>query len=274
MDTPTRRNLLATLARDAGHLLLRHFRGNLKIEAKSHAVDLVTQADQEAESALVERILATYPEDGILAEEGSHVKGTSGVRWIIDPLDGTTNFAHGFPHFCVSIAVHENNDVHLAAVYDPHRDELFFAERGKGAYLNGSPIQVRFRSELAECLSVSGFPYDRRQRLDSLLERVRRALLATRGFRRLGSAALDLAYVADGRLDLYWEDGLKPWDCAAGQLLVREAGGSVCDFRGGPLDIFTGEIVACHPNILAEALRTLFQDGDAARESSHSRQRP
>ncbi len=251
-----RRLLLPSLALEAGKCLMTYFGKELAIEKKSE-LDLVTVADMAAEELIVSRIRSQFPNDSILAEEGGDHAGTGPFCWIVDPLDGTTNFAHGLPHFAVSIALARENLVVAGVVFDPSKNEMFEAYRGEGATLNGNPIQVSARSRLTEALTVTGFSYDRRNRLPVLLDRVRRILVHCQGFRRLGSAALDLAYVAQGRFDVFLEDGLHPWDMAAGQLLISEAGGRVSNLDGSILDLDRGEILAANPVLLGQALENL-----------------
>lgn len=243
-----RKAQLEPLSRAAGACLRAFFGRDLQIRHKGE-VDLVTEADEAAERLLVTKIETDFPGDGVLTEEGRNRRTDDPFRWIIDPLDGTTNFAHGLPHFATSIALEAAGEVVAGAIYDPIKDEFFSAEKGAGAFLNGRPIHLVQRSSLETCLCVSGFPYDRRRRLPELLGRVERALAHGQGFRRLGAASLDLAYIACGRLDVYWEDALHPWDVAAGVLLVREAGGVVTNLRGGTFELDSGEILATHPKL-------------------------
>ena len=254
---PSRGTVLQKVAREAGACLRHFFRKDLHIRKKSE-LDLVTLADETAEKLVLNGIREFYPEDAVIAEESGNHKGSSHFQWIIDPLDGTTNFAHGFPHFAVSIALLEEGRVIEGVVYDPVKEEYFHGRLGHGASLNGAPIRVGGCQTLADALAVTGFSYDRRQRLPELLDRVRRMLSHCRGFRRLGSAALDLAYVACGRFDLYLEDGLHPWDIAAGRLLVTEAGGYIADFSGGPLDPFACEVVAANLHLKDQLFRELL----------------
>ncbi|MCB9797399.1 MAG: inositol monophosphatase [Alphaproteobacteria bacterium] len=200
------------------------------------AVDLVTEIDLASEARIVEILTAGAPEIPVLAEEGGGAR-RAGTRWIIDPLDGTTNFVHGFPQFAVSIALQREGALELAVVYDPTRDELFEARAGQGATLNGRPIRTSITPSLDQALVASGFPYDRRVNADRYLRYVRAFLMTAQGFRRAGAAALDLAWVACGRLDGCWEFGLQPWDVAAGALLIQEAGGRISDMDLSPLDI-------------------------------------
>ena len=222
------------LAREAGALLRTGLGAAGPIEHKG-AIDLVTDFDLRSERLLVDGLRRSFPQDPILAEEGGGASGPR--RWLVDPLDGTTNFAHGLPHFSVSIAYAEDGAVRLGVVYDPTRDELFEALAGAGARLNGRPMRVSETTDLGRSLLVTGFPYDIRTQPETNLEPFARFALRSVGVRRFGSAALDLAYVACGRFDGYWELRLSPWDWGAGLLLVREAGGLVTQADGTP-DVF------------------------------------
>ena len=213
-----RTDLLKEVALEAGKTLAAYFGRDFEVHKKGE-LDLVTAADKETERQIVDAIAARFPQDEIMAEESGQKKGSSSFRWIIDPLDGTTNFAHRFPHFSVSIALAEGDRVIAGAVHDPMKGEFFEAGLGMGATLNGQPLQVSRQSQLNECLAVTGFSYNRRQRMPQLLGRVEKILNHCQGLRRLGSAALDLAYVACGRFDLFVEDGLNAWDIAAGPIV-------------------------------------------------------
>ena len=215
----------------AGGLLRARCGRRQEVSFKS-AIDLVTTVDREAERLIVETISQAFPDHGIVAEESPPTSGRGEYRWYVDPLDGTTNFAHGFPQFAVSIALEHAGEVVLGVVQDALREETFVACRGGGARLNGAPIHVSDVAALEQSLVGSGFPYDVRQRVDFYEAFWREALVRTQGVRRVGSAALDLCYVACGRLDAFWEWNLHAWDVAAGCLLVREAGGRVSDFAG------------------------------------------
>ena len=223
-----RLQLAVELARRAGGLLLDGYGRATQVRHKG-AVDLVTEYDLKAEQLLVEGIRSVYPADAILSEEGGGQEG-EGVRWLVDPLDGTTNFAHGLPIFSVSIACVRAKELLLGVIYDPTREELFHTLAGGGAFLNEAPIRVSAATTLDESLLVTGFPYDIRTNPDNNLSYFNALAVRARAVRRLGSAALDLAYVAAGRFDGYWELRLNPWDWAAGVLLVREAGGRATTF--------------------------------------------
>lgn len=225
---------LAAEAAKLGGAIMREGLGKIEdVRAVGYKgeVDLVTEYDKASERRIVEAIRRRFPNHRVLAEEGTTGGADPAHRWIIDPLDGTTNFAHGCPICCVSVAYEHEGAVAAGAVYDPFRDELFSATRGGGATLNGKPLRVSRTPDLKHALLVTGFPYDRAT-LDAVLERFGRLVRLTQAVRRAGAAALDLAYVAAGRFDGFWEATLSPWDAAAGTLLVREAGGLVTDYAG------------------------------------------
>jgi len=239
------RDLAIATARDAG-AILREKLGKVTIEFKG-TVDLVTEADRASETLVERRISSAFPEHRLVGEEGIARDPGSGAdasfAWIVDPLDGTTNFAHGYPHFAVSIALAFERTVLLGVIYDPMRDELFVAERGRGATLNGRPLRVTSTDDLIRALLSTGFSYDLSERAGQL-EIWNDLQGRTQGIRRDGAAALNLAYVAAGRLDGFWERPLQPWDMAAGALLVEEAGGLVTDYAGGAFTPFGEGVVA------------------------------
>jgi myo-inositol-1(or 4)-monophosphatase len=243
-------NFAIQVARDAGNLLVQRL-GAAQVTNKGD-IDLVTEADIAAEELIIERIRSHYPLHGILAEEsGEAVQAQSqrsAWKWIIDPLDGTTNYAHGYPCFCVSIAVEHAGLLEIGVVYDPMRNEMFAAERGHGATLNERKIRVSNVEELNKALVCTGFPYDVRTRPDFARDFTNFTLNA-QAVRRDGSAALDLAFVACGRFDGFWEDGLNPWDTAAGALLITEAGGRITNFENEALDIYTKKVVASNGRV-------------------------
>ena len=206
-------------------------------------MDLVTEVDEEAERVIREELLGAFPTYGMLAEEGGELAGEEDGRWIVDPLDGTTNFAHGLPIFCVSIGLERADEVVLGMVHDPMREETYVAERGGGASLNGEPIKVSDTEELIGALIATGFPHDRTE-MPEALDLFGRFAAISRGMRRLGSTALDLCYVASGRLDGYYERGIWAWEIAAGSLILEEAGGKVTNYRGGKLNLADREIAA------------------------------
>jgi myo-inositol-1(or 4)-monophosphatase len=217
------------------------------------AIDLVTSADWESERRIVEVLQNNFPEHSILAEEETVLIGSQGShRWIIDPLDGTTNFAHGYPQFCVSVALECAGVVILGLVYDPLRRECFRAVKGGGATLNGDPIRISGVSELDKALLATGFPYDQREHAEYYLSFFKAFMTRSQGIRRNGSAALDLCYVACGRIDGFWELKLRPWDTAAGALIVEEAGGRLSDLSGNPFSIWGQETVASNAAIHEE----------------------
>ncbi|MBT3254366.1 MAG: inositol monophosphatase [Candidatus Marinimicrobia bacterium] len=238
-----------SIARSAGELILNLSSEERQISYKS-ARDMVTEVDQASENYIVSEISRLYPDHEILAEEGSgSTARQSSYKWIIDPLDGTTNFVHGFPVFAVSIGVLFEDELFAAAVYDPNRQELFTAGRERGAFLNGSPISVSKTHELGKSLLATGFSYFNDDYFKLNMELWASIYGKTQGIRRAGAAAIDLAWLACGRLDGLWEFSLKPWDIAAGALLVKEAGGEVSGPRGEDLDLNAGHIIAANPSI-------------------------
>lgn len=252
-------NFAIQAARDAGRVLADRYGRALQITSKGD-IDLVTEADLAAERLIVERIKSHYPRHAILAEEAGVVEtvGSQGAeyKWIVDPLDGTTNYAHGYPVFCVSIALEHRGEVVLGVVYDPVREELFSAERGEGATLNGRRVRVSETFDLNSALVCTGFPYDVRER-GEFVRHFANFIMHAQSVRRDGSAALDLAYVACGRFDAFWEEGLRPWDVAAGVLLVKEAGGRVTHYDGSDFDIYTPPIAASNGLVHEAALEVL-----------------
>ena len=236
----------------AGTLIRRRWQEPQRIDYKG-AIDLVTSVDRESEREMVRVLHNYFPTHSILAEEETDWVGTEDShRWIIDPLDGTTNFAHGYPQFCVSIALEYRSEVMLGLVYDPLRDECFKAVKREGASLNGAPIKISGVKELDKALLATGFPYDRREKADFYLGFFKAFLTRCQGIRRNGSAALDLCYLACGRIDGFWELSLKPWDTAAGSLIVAEAGGKLSDFSGNDFSIRGNETLASNGIIHSE----------------------
>ena len=219
------------IAREAGALLATYFERRIAFELKGD-FDLVTEADRASERLVVERLRSHFPSHSIVAEEGGGHEGSSGYRWYVDPLDGTTNFAHGYPVYNVTMGLEQDGEMLIGVVFDPSRQEMFSAERGAGAYLNNRRIRVSAARRLADSLVSTGFP-SRKRHQNVNIHFYHQMAMATHGVRRGGSAALDLAYVASGRLDAFWEFGLNPWDMAAGTLLVTEAGGRCTDMKGG-----------------------------------------
>jgi len=233
-------------------------------------VDLVTEFDMGAQDILARRLTEVFPDHGILAEESLSRTGRSGFRWILDPLDGTTNYAHTFPVFSVSAALESEGRVVLGLVYDPMRDELFSAREGEGAFLNGRRIRVSDVGDLGQSLLATGFPYDIRTSPVNNLDHWQRFLVRAQAVRRCGSAAMDLCYVACGRFDGFWELKLKPWDVAAGALIVSEAGGRVTDFRGGEHRLDVPETLATNGRIHRAMVEVLGLDlGPAGGEGGH-----
>ena len=223
-------------------------------------VNIVTEVDERAERLIREILFGALPTYGMLAEEGGWLSGQEDIRWVVDPLDGTTNYAHGLPIFAVSIALEKSGEMVLGVVHDPMREETYTAERGEGATLNGEPIRVSDIDEPIRALIATGFPYDRAQ-MPEALDLFGRFEALTRGMRRLGSTALDLCYVASGRLDGYYERGIWAWDIAAGSLILEEAGGKVTDYRGDTLDLEGREIVASN-GVLHPAMTKLTGEND------------
>ena len=251
-------NIAVEAARAAGVIITRAMKrlDTVKI-AEKHPNDFVTEVDQRVEEEIISIIKKAHPSHGILGEEGGEIKGDD-YQWIIDPIDGTRNFIHGFPHFAVSIAITYKNKIEHGVIYDPVRQELFTASRGKGAHLNDRRIRVSTRKHLQECLLGTGFAYRHLAKIDTTPAKILHAVLPICGdIRRAGAATLDLAYVACGRLDGFWELGLHLWDIAAGILLVKEAGGIVCDPYGGEDYLKTGNIVAANPVIIRQFLKTI-----------------
>jgi myo-inositol-1(or 4)-monophosphatase len=244
------------IARRAGKYALDRFRTDFSVEHKG-AINLVTEVDIAAEEMIVTRIREMFPGHSILAEEKNSETRGGTCTWVIDPLDGTTNYAHGFPFFSVSIGLEISGDVVLGIVYDPVRDELFTARKNSGAFCNDEPLHVSQTGSLDAGLLATGFPYDIRTSEQNNLENFCAFALRCQGIRRTGSAAIDLCYVAAGRLDGFWESKLNPWDCAAGYLIVSEAGGFVTDYGGGPPSIYKPEAVASNGRIHQQMLDVL-----------------
>ncbi len=252
-------NIAVKAALRAGKLINRASLdiGQLKVGIKQQS-DFVTEVDRAAEAAIIETLREVYPKHAILAEETGHTgEQDSEYQWIIDPLDGTTNFIHGFPQYAVSIALAHRGVLTHAVVYDPGRNELFTASKGAGAFLNDKRIRVSKRAKLDEALIGTGFPYRMFEHVDAYTEIFKEMTRRTAGIRRPGAASLDLAYVASGRLDGFWEFGLSPWDMAAGALLILEAGGLVSDLSGEPNYLTTGNIVCGTPKVFAQMLQVI-----------------
>jgi myo-inositol-1(or 4)-monophosphatase len=251
-------NFAIETARDAGHVLMEKF-GRITAVTKKGDINLVTEADLASEELIVERIRSHYPRHSILAEEGGDVikiEGEKTWKCIIDPLDGTTNYAHGYPCFCVTLALEHDGEIVVGVTFDPTRNELFSAEKGRGSALNGKSIRVSSTEKLSEALIVTGFPYDFKQR-ENFARHLTEFLLSSRGVRRDGSAAIDMAYVACGRFDGFWEEGLNPWDVAAGKLLIEEAGGVITYYDGSAFSIYKPPICASNGGIHNQMLEVL-----------------
>jgi myo-inositol-1(or 4)-monophosphatase len=245
-------------AKEAGEVLRKGFGWQHSVRYKGE-VDLVTEIDEEAEQVIREILLGAFPTYGMLAEEGGALVGEEDARWIVDPLDGTINYAHGLPIFCVSIALQRAGEIILGVIHDPIREETYVAERGGGATLNDEPIRVSDTDELIQALIATGFPYDR-PKMPEALDLFGRFAAITRGMRRLGSTALDLCYVAAGRLDGYYERGIWAWDIAAGSLILEEAGGKVTDYQGGMLELEGRQIVASNGTLHAAMKKLTGED--------------
>ena len=250
-------NIAVRAARKAGSIINRaELAGGLKVRSK-RANDFVTQVDQAAEQAILDVVKKAYPDHGFLAEESGASNDAAEYVWIIDPLDGTTNFIHGFPQYCVSIGVQHRGLMAHAVVYDPNRNELFTASKGRGAFLNDRRIRVTGIAKLGEALVGTGFPFKELTRLDLYSRQLQTMMKTCSGVRRAGAAALDLAYVACGRLDAFWELGLAPWDMAAGSLLIQESGGLVGDLKGEQTYMESGDVCCSTPKIFPAMLEAL-----------------
>ena len=249
-------NIARQAAEEAGKCLIRQFGKTHQISKKGE-IDLVTEADLQSEQTILEIIESSFPDDSILAEETGKQSNMKERTWIIDPLDGTTNFAHGFPFFAVSIALLVEGEIVLGVVYNPCLKEHFEAVRGHGSSLNDKIITVSENRELNNSLMATGFPYNIREDTEQVLSFLKKILIRAQGVRRAGAAAIDLCYVAAGRLDGFWEQGLKPWDTAAGSLIIQESGGIVSDFKGKPYNPFQKNIAASNPHIYHELIQAL-----------------
>lgn len=264
--TPTYKDLClftCDVARSTGKIMAEE-RKNFdvgKIENKGMH-DLVSYVDKESETRIIAALQTILPESGFIAEEGTSSKHGERFNWVIDPLDGTTNFIQGLPLYCVSIGLLDGDELVVGVVYEVGRDECFYAWKDGGAYLNDEPIHVSNRDNIHDALLATGFPYSEFSRMDEYIDFLKWAMMNARGVRRLGSAAADLAYVACGRFDAFWEYDLKPWDVAAGALLVKEAGGTVTDYKGGTNYLFGKEIVAANglqDHLILEKIREFAQ---------------
>ena len=245
------------ISKEAGEIVRNGFGTNFSVEYKTNLSDLVTAIDKKSEAAIINFIKKEFPNHAVLAEESGGHKTSSEYLWVIDPLDGTANFAHGLPIFSVSIGVQKNSETICGVVYDVMRDEIYSSEKGSGSFRNGHRLQVSSNDNLRKSMLVTGFPYDIAGNPDFAIEIFSAFLKSSSAVRRLGSAAIDLCYVAAGVFDGFWEVFLNPWDIAAGILLVEEAGGLVTDFNGTPMNIFTKQILASNGKVHSEMLRVL-----------------
>ena len=251
-------NIAIRAAHRAGDFIARKINKlpDLKVEVKAPN-DYVSEVDREAEARIIDELRKAYPDHGIIAEESVAIDSDAEYRWIIDPLDGTTNFLHGFPHYAVSIACQHRGKLQHGVIYDPFKQELFAASRGAGATLNNRRIRVAGKKSMQGTLLATGFPFRNPEQVDEFMKLLKVLYTSAGDIRRAGSAALDLAYVAAGRLDGYWESGLKAWDLAAGALIVREAGGLVTDYAGDGNFLDNGQVVAANPRITGDMLRII-----------------
>jgi len=245
------------ISKEAGEIIREGFGKNFLIEYKTNLSNLVTEIDKKSETAIINFIRKEFPNHAVLAEESGEHKTSSEYLWVIDPLDGTSNFAHGLPIFAVSIGVQKNGETICGVVYDVMRDEIYSSEKGSGSFRNGQRLQVSTNDDLRKSMLVTGFPYDITENPDYAIERFIAFLKSARAVRRLGSAAIDMCYVAAGVFDGFWEVYLHPWDVCAGKLLVEEAGGMVTDFDGTPMNIFNEQILASNGKVHPEMLRVL-----------------
>ncbi len=250
-------NKVIYIAREAGEVLSSGFGKNFSIEYKTNLANLVTEFDKKSEKTIIDFIKKEFPTHSVLAEESGRHDSTSKYLWVIDPLDGTTNFAHGLPIFSVSIGVQKNGEMIYGVVYDVMRDAMYSAEKGSGAFCNGRKLSVSSNDDLHKSVLVTGFPYNVHENPDFAFERFNAFLRVARAVRRLGSAAIDMCYVAEGVFDGFWEVSLNAWDMAAGKLLIEEAGGIVTDFQGKPMNIFDKQILASNGKVHSAMIDTL-----------------
>ncbi|MBS1584716.1 MAG: inositol monophosphatase [Bacteroidetes bacterium] len=255
----TLKEVLLEATREAGKIIQHYFQGSFKVENKDTVNNLVTEVDKHAETRIIEVIKQYFPEHAIMSEEIGELKKDSPYQWIIDPIDGTVNFAHGIPICCVSIGLKHEDSMLLGAVYNPMMNELFFAEKGKGAFLNDEPISVSKKSDFRKACLVTGFPYNWPQTSEHPIRVFERFILEGLPVRRLGSAAIDLCWVACGRFDGFWEYNLNPWDIAAGYLIVEEAGGKITNFAGAPYTVFDKETLATN-GLIHEAMQSIIHN--------------
>jgi myo-inositol-1(or 4)-monophosphatase len=253
-------NKIIQIAREAGEIIKAGFGKSLNLEYKTSILDFVTNIDKASEQRIIDFVKKEYPKHNILAEESGAENFDSEFTWVIDPLDGTMNFAHGLPIFSVSIAVLKQNEIIAGAIYDVMNNIMFSTEKGSGAFQNGNKINVSKNADLDKSLLVTGFPYNIRENPDNAIEKFNRFLLNSRGIRRLGSAALDLCYVANGTFDGFWEVNLHPWDMAAGMLLVKEAGGKNSDFHNNENSIFSKQLLSTNGKVHSKMMEILNID--------------
>jgi len=251
------KQVLLEATKEAGKIIQQYFQGSFNIENKEGINNLVTEVDKHSENAIIDIIRKNYPEHSIISEEVGEMLQESDYQWIIDPIDGTVNFAHGIPICCVSIGLKHKEELLLGAVYNPMMNELFFAEKGKGAYLNDKPIKVSSKTNFAKACLVTGFPYKWPNSSEHPIRVFERFILEGLPVRRLGSAAIDLCWVACGRFDGFWEYNLSSWDVAAGYLIVQEAGGRITNFDGEPYSVFDKETLATNGHIHEDMLRLI-----------------
>jgi len=245
------------ISKEAGKIIREGFGKNIQIDFKTGENNLVTEIDKKAENCIINFIEKEFPNHSILAEESGQSNRNSEYMWVIDPLDGTTNFAHRLPIFSVSIGLRKNRETIYGVIYDVMQDKIFAAEKNSGAFCNDEKISVNNNQRIEESLLVTGFPYDMEEKLDRSLEVFKLFLKKSRAVRRLGSAAIDLCYVASGVFDAFWEEKLNPWDVCAGMLIVEEAGGKICDFNGEKIDIYSKEILASNGKIDQKMLKII-----------------
>jgi myo-inositol-1(or 4)-monophosphatase len=251
---PDMETLVQDIVQNAGKILMKHFRDSKLKVGRKEGGGLVTDADRLSEGYITKRLKEEFPQSTILAEESGGKVETGGMKWIIDPLDGTSNFVHGLPWFCVSVALEVEGEIELGCILNPVNDEMFFSKKGSGAFLNGSSISVSQETDLENCLFATGLYYFKGEELNKQLVRIQKVKQASLGVRRFGSAALDLAYTARGFFDGFWEVGLMPWDVAAGSLLVKEAGGIVTDLTSSPDFVYNRNVIASNQSIYSKLL--------------------
>lgn len=256
-DLKNYKAVLEEASSEASKILIEYFDTDFKISRKQHYSDLVTEVDKKSEARIIEIIRSYFPEHNVLSEEAGNLNKSSDYVWIVDPIDGTVNYAHGVPIFCISIALEVKKDIKLGLIYNPVSGERFFSEKGRGAYLGDKKISVSGVSELKDGLLVTGFPYGAWENVDHCIDHFNNFIKFGLPIRRLGSAALDMCYVASGRFDGFWEVSLNPWDVAAGYLILNEAGGKLTDFTGNKYSVYNKQIVASNGRIHSEMIEVL-----------------